>query len=225
MSRILTLDDLQKKFDASRQDLSRRKDAILALAPLPDDFSRDVYSFSYLRAERALSNLIAERLNDVSWLPIQLDPDSELILENKSALKRWLNSPQNGPPNSLSFGNDFIHAATRVAMTSGWDSSEFQETALRIGTIFHDLSCLIGLIYYGAWMAENGILGVPVSGNPDLETLTQEIASAAYSPEVATFITRRHELEKRSSNKKILTPSFVHIVSPLNNNDPMHPIF
>ena len=167
MGRLLTLDDLQATFDLAREKLSRERGEILAAAPLPTGFSRDAYGFSYMRAERIGMDIISERLNEISWLPMQLDPQAEILLENKKAMKAWLHSSSSGQPDNSAFGNDFIHALTRVALLKGWESPEFHALSLRIGGLFHDLSCLIGLIYYGVWMAENGITGVPVTDPRD----------------------------------------------------------
>jgi hypothetical protein len=188
MGCLLTLDELQKHFDLAREKLSLERREILAAAPLPEEFSRDAYSFSYMHAERIGLNVIADSLEEISWLPMQLDPQSEILLENKRAMKNWLGSSPRGQPDSANFGNDFIHALTRVALTNGWQSAEFRVTALRIGQLFHDLSCLIGLIYYGVWMAENGITGVRVSDPYNLGRTAKEISDITRSPEVARLL-------------------------------------
>ena len=199
MAKILTLGDLQKHFEQAREKLSRDRGEILASAPLPDNFNRDEYGFCYMRAERLGMEVITHALSEISWLPMQLDPKSEIMSEGRTAMKRWLGSSLNGQPNSDIFGNDFIHALTRTAMIQGWDSGDLRALALRIGELYHDLSCLLGLIYYGVWMSENGIDGLPVSDPLDLERTAQEIALLTRSPEVAQLLRQRKLIEDKKA--------------------------
>ncbi|MDE2028928.1 MAG: hypothetical protein KGI97_00015 [Alphaproteobacteria bacterium] len=199
---LLTLDDLQKHFEETRDKLSRDRMDILSSAPLPDDFDRDKYGFSYFRAERIGMEVISHSLEEIAWLPMQLDPKSEIMLENRKGLKRWLGSPLHRQPDGQVFGNDFIHALTRTALAHGWNSAPFRALALRIGELFHDLSCLIGLIYYGVWMSENGIAGLPVSDPADLERTAQEIEMITRSPEVAVLLRERKKAENKQKARK-----------------------
>jgi hypothetical protein len=199
MARLLTLGDLHQHFEQARDKLARDRGDILAASPLPDDFNRDEYSFYYMRAERIGMEVITHSLDEVSWLPMQLDPHSEILCENRNAMKRWLAASKGkhsgGQPDGDVFGNDFIHALTRAALTHGWNSPDFRALAVRVGELFHDLSCLIGLIYYGVWMSENGIDGLPISNPEDLERTAQEIAHLTRSPEVARLLKKRKQLE------------------------------
>jgi len=196
MARILTLGDLQAHFEQAREKLSRDRQDIVSIAPLGADFDRDKYGFSYFRAERIGLEAITHSLQEVAWLPMQLDPQSEIILENRNAMKRWLASSATGQPDGSIFGNDFIHALTRTALTHGWNSAAFRALALRIGELFHDLSCLIGLIYYGVWMSENGIEGLPVTNPQDLERTAQEIEKMTHSHEISQLLKRRKQVEE-----------------------------
>lgn len=212
MGRLLTLDDLQKQFDLTREALANTRQDILSSAPLPENYSRDAYSFSYLRAERIGLNIISDRLEQISFLPMRLDPKVEILGESKDALKRWIRTSPQEQPDSTNFGNDFIHAMTRVAMMYGWQSPEFNATSYRIAELFHDLSCLIGLIYYGVWMAENGIGGVLVSDPHDIERLAREISDLTLSPEVARLLE-----ERKRSNRANGSPT-LHVIN--NPSDP-----
>jgi hypothetical protein len=219
MPKILTLGDLQKHFEEARDKLSHDRQEIILSAPLPSDFSRDEYGFSYMRAERIGMEVITHSLREVAWLPMQLDPQSEILLENKASMRKWLSSSQAGQPNGDVFGNDFIHALTRSALVDGWHSSNFQALALRIGELFHDLSCLIGLIYYGVWMAENGIEGLPITNPDDLERTAQEIALLTRSPEVAQLLKKRKQSEvskKTLESKQKKSRPILHVIN--NNN-------
>jgi hypothetical protein len=212
MGRLLTLEDLQAQFDIAREKLSLDRRKILDSTPLPEDFCRDSYGFSYLRAERVGLGVIMDSLKEIAWLPMQLDPQAEVLLENKNAIKKWLCSAARAQPDSTAFGNDFIHALTRVALVHGWESPEFRVTAVRVGALFHDLSCLIGLIYYGVWMAENGIMGVPVTNPYDLTLTAREISDLTRSPEVARLLLQHKEAAARKhSGKKKGVPS-LHVI-------------
>ena len=195
MARLLTLGDLQKHFEEARDKLARDRGDILAAAPLPDNFNRDEYGFYYMRAERLGMEAISASLEEISWLPMQLDPKSEIMSENRTAMRRWLSTTTTGQPDGEAFGNDFIHALTRMAIAHGWESDDLKDLSDRIGELFHDLSCLIGLIYYGVWMSENGIEGLPVTNPQDLERTAQEIALLTRSPEVAQLLKKRKQME------------------------------
>ncbi len=202
MAKLLTLGDLQKHFEEAREKISRDRLDIVHTAPLPENFNRDEYGFSYLRAERLGMEVITHSLKEVSWLPMQLDPQAEILLENRDSMKKWLASTSQAQPDGNVFGNDFIHALTRCALTKGWNSNEFRALALRIGELFHDLSCLIGLIYYGVWMSENGIEGLPITNPEDLERTAQEIAMLTRSPEVAQLLKKRKQVAKKASDDR-----------------------
>lgn len=223
MSRLLTLGDLQKHFEQARDKLSHDRQEILSASPLPEDYSRDEYGFSYMRAERIGMEVINHSLKEISWLPMQLDPQSEILLENRNAVKKWLGSSATGQPDGGVFGNDFIHALTRTALTQGWQSNDFRMLAMRIGELFHDLSCLIGLIYYGVWMSENGIEGLPITNPDDLERTAQEIALLTRSPEVAQLLKKRKQIleeKKARADKKKLRPILHVIENPDWGGDP-----
>ena len=222
MARLLTLGDLHKHFEQARDKLTHDRVELLALAPLPDDFSHDAYGFSYMRAERIGMEAIAQSLREVAWLPMQLDPRSEIMLENRNEIKQWLGSAQAGQPTSSDFGNDLIHALTRTAMVEGWHSNELRVLALRIGELFHDLSCLIGLIYYGVWMSENGIEGLPISNPDDLERTAQEISLLTRAPEVTQLLKQRKLAMQKDKAKKHVRPDLRIVETTNENGSPPH---
>lgn len=217
---ILTLGDLQKHFEQTRTRLSRDKHDILAIYPLPTGFDRDKYSFTYFRAERVGLDVITQSLSDVAWLPMQLDPKSEIMLQNRKAMKKWLTANIDFQPDGEMFGNDFIHALTRAALVHGWHSPEFRGLTLRVADLFHDLSCLIGLIYYGVWMSENGVAGLSVTNIDDLERTALEIEKLTHSTDVVRMLRRRKEAlaqaeaQKKQEEKKNRTKPFLHLVEP-----------
>lgn len=215
MASILTLDDLQKHFEQAREKLSRNRQAILTSNPLPPDFDSDKYGFCYFRAERIGLEAVRHALGDIAWLPMQLDPQSEMIMENRDAMKRWMGAAMRGQPDSADFGNDFIHALTRAAMRHGWNNASFRAAVLGVSELFHDLSCLIGLIYYGVWMSENGIAGLPISDPYDLERTAQEIEKLTRAPEIARLLRHRREAEaekKRAAMPRKKAKPFLRVI-------------
>lgn len=222
MARQLSIEDLEKHFETTRRTLSRERAEILSMAPLSKDFSLDAYSFSYMRAERVGLSVITNYLEDLSWLPMRLDPKTDAILGDKKAMKKWLTGEVEGQPSSKNFGNDFFHALTRIAILHGWQSAEFRTTTLRIGRLSHDLSCLIGLVYCGAWMAENGIAGVMVTDTEDLELMAKEISTMMLSPEVALFLARRGLLFHATKESKKATFPVFHVIENPNWGEGPH---
>ncbi len=214
MARLLTLEDLQRQIERARDRLSRDRAILMALAPLPGDFCRDAYGFSYLRAERLCMDAIAERLEEISWLPVHLDPQAEVLPESKQTIKKWLSSSPEKQPSSEAFGNDFVHALARTALVNGWQSPDFKSALGRVGDLFHDLSCVIGLIYYGIWMTENGFGGVAISDPRDLERTARELAALSRSPEIVQYLYQRQKLlaaERKKEKHKKGAPT-LHIV-------------
>ena len=219
MGHLLTLDDLQSFFDAARERLARERADILSVAPFSGNFSRDTYGFFYMRAERLGLDVVLARLDEVSWLPMHLDPQTEFLLGDRRAMKKWLSSSSLEQPDSALFGNDFVHALTRIAMTKGWDGPEFKSTAFRIGGLFHDLSCLIGLIYYGVWMAENGIMGVPVTDPDNLGLMAKEMSDITRSPEIAQLLAEHERPQKHGKSGKKKRPPALRVIENTDWND------
>jgi len=135
---------------------------------------------------------------------MQLDPQSELVAENRTALKRWLTATIGAYPAATEFGNDFIHALTRTALHYGWDDPVIGKLSSRIANLFRDLSCLIGMIYYSTWLAEHQVEGIALSNPADLNRSVVEIAAIVQSPELHRALrTRAEEAKKRQAKKTI----------------------
>src|ERR1700734_1373929 len=122
MSRSINLDQLREHLSHAKDQLSREKTEILNLNPLPDKFNREEYAFAYVRAERLGMRAINRRLAEIDWLPMHLDPKSEMLAEGRNSMKRWLTSAFTRKPDSEDFGNDFMHALTRCGLKIGWDN-------------------------------------------------------------------------------------------------------
>ena len=197
MGRNIHLDDLHKYLEDAKHQLSDERATLLTLCPLPEDFNREEYAFAYVRAERLGMQAINRRLADVAWLPMQLDPKAEIMSDKRTGMKHWLTSPLITKPDSEDFGNDFIHALTRCGLQYGWTHPSFYKGAVRIANLFRDLSCLIGLVYYGSWLSEQEIDTVKLSDPTDLCRSAEEITALIQSPEMERLLRLRKQRDER----------------------------
>jgi len=188
MSKSINLEQLREHLSYAKDKLSREKIQILDLFPLKDGFNREEYAFAYVRAERLGMRAINRRLSEIDWLPMQLDTRSEIASESRSSMKRWLTAAFIGKPDSDQFGNDFMHSLARCGLALGWDHAEFIKLASRIANLFRDLSCLIGIVYYCTWLAENHIDDLKLSNPDDLGKTAEEIATLMQSPEIYKYL-------------------------------------
>jgi hypothetical protein len=203
-SRSISLDDLGVQLSIAKERLSLEKQDILKQDLLPKGLNREEYIFAYMRAERMGMSAINARLTEIAWLPMQLDPKSELVAENRSSMKRWLTAVGTTYPGATEFGNDFIHALARSALGHGWEDSSTKKLMKRIGTLFRDLSCLIGIIYFTTWLAEHDVEGIALSDPEDLHRSVIEIAAIVQSPELHKALRERAELMRKEKAKKSL---------------------
>lgn len=197
----VSIDELRLHLENAKEKLSLEKQKILGLCPLLKEFNREEYVFSYVRAERVGMRAINRRLSEISWLPMQLDPRSEIISDDRNSMKRWLTSAVLGAPDSEIFGNDFIHALTRCSLKYDWEHSELIKLTARIANLFRDLSCLIGLIYYCSWMSENNIDSLQLSNPEDLNRTAEEIAALLQSPEIYRYLRAQEQNDEIKANK------------------------
>src|SRR5262249_46764659 len=84
---------------------------------------------------------------------------------------------------------------------NGGDTPVFMKLAARISTLFRDLSCLVGLIYYCTWLTENHIEGVELSNPDDLNRTAEEIAALIQSPEIYRHIRAREQNDEQEKNR------------------------
>jgi hypothetical protein len=201
MGRSINLDELREHLSYAKDKLSREKIEILGLNPLKNDFSREEYAFAYVRAERLGMRAINRRLSEIDWLPMQLDAKSELAPENRTSMKRWLTSAFSRKPDSDEFGNDFMHALARCGLAFGWDHPEFIKLAARIANLFRDLSCLIGIVYYCTWLAENRVEDIKLSNPEDLGKTAEEIATLMQSPEIFRYMRAPEQNDEQRAAK------------------------
>lgn len=202
MSRNINLDQLREHLSHAKDGLSREKGEILNLYPLKDGFNREEYAFAYVRAERLGMRAINRRLSEIDWLPMQLDTRNEIAGESRSSMKRWLTAALAGKPDSDEFGNDFMHALARCGLALGWDHPEFIKLAARIANLFRDLSCLIGIVYYCTWLAENRVEDIRLSNPEDLGKTAEEIATLMQSPEIFRYMRAPEQNDERVTKSK-----------------------
>src|SRR5580704_187216 len=202
MGKSINLDELREHLSNAKEKLSREKSDILKLNPLKDDFNREEYAFAYVRAERLGMRAINRRLSEIDWLPMQLDAKTEILSESRSSMKRWLTSALASKPDSDEFGNDFMHSLARCGLAFGWDHAEFIKLASRVANLFRDLSCLIGIVYYCTWLAENRVEDIRLSNPEDLSKTAEEIAALMQSPEIYRYLRAPEQNDEREQVKK-----------------------
>jgi len=205
MTKSVHIDQLRAHLDHAKELLSAEKAEILKLYPLESPFSREEYAFIYVRAERLGMRAINRRLAEIAWLPMQLDPRSEILSETRSSMKRWVTAALAGAPGSEEFGNDFMHALARCGFARGWDHPDFIRLAGRVANLFRDLSCLIGLIYYCTWLSDNSIEALDLSDPTDLNRTAEEIAILLQSPEIYRYLRAQEQNDDSAgvgTNKK-----------------------
>ena len=235
MNKGVNLDQLREHLSLAKDRLSREKLEILGLHSLKDGFNREEYAFAYVRAERLGMRAINRRLSEIDWLPMQLDTRSEVEAASRSSMKRWLTSALASKPDSDEFGNDFMHALTRSGLALGWDSPEFIKLTARIANLFRDLSCLIGIVYYCTWLAENRVEDIQLSNPEDLGKTAEEITAFMQSPDIYRYLrapeqddeqrlakdkSRRGGTAGGGSKKR---PA-LHVIHNVNFLDPLSPV-
>lgn len=225
-SRSITIDELGEVLSLAKEQLSHEKQGILERDHLQDGYNREEYAFAYLRAERLGLQAIKSRLAEIAWLPMQLDPQSEMTSENRSGMKRWVAAGSGKNPTAEEFGNDFIHALTRAAVRHGWDNAHTKKQLIRMANLFRDLSCLIGMIYFTTWLAEHDVEGIALSDPDDLYRSVIEMAAIVQSPELHRALSLRDEQIRKARAKKTLkkTETKVPFLRLIKNDsfDPAH---
>jgi hypothetical protein len=116
-------------------------------------------------------------------------------------MKRWLTAALAGKPNADEFGNDFMHALARCGLALGWEHPEFLKLASRIANLFRDLSCLIGIVYYCTWLAENRVEDIRLSNPEDLSKTAEEISALMQSPEIFRYMRAPEQNDERVKTK------------------------
>jgi hypothetical protein len=233
-SKNINLDQLREHLSQAKDRLSREKLEILALYPLEKDFNREEYAFAYVRAERLGMRAINRRLSEIDWLPMQLDTRSEIGSESRASMKRWLTSALPSKPDADEFGNDFMHALARCGLTTDWGHAEFLRLTARIANLFRDLSCLIGIVYYCTWLAENRVEDIRLSNPEDLSKTAEEITALMQSPEIYRYLRAPEQNDERrgrgdkSRGGRGNTPAkrkpALHVVRNDNFVDPFAPV-
>ena len=176
MEKLTQLDELRVHLNRARESLGIEKASVIGLNPVKIDNNREAYLFAYRRAETLGFKHIQRRLRDFYWLPMQLDPKSEMVGDKREAMKGWLKSDQNSQPSSDQYGNDFIHALTRTALLYGFEDNRFKALMDRVANLFRDLSCLVGVVYYCSFLEENHINAAGLSDSENLEITARELA-------------------------------------------------
>ncbi|MBV8060556.1 MAG: hypothetical protein JO126_02315 [Alphaproteobacteria bacterium] len=202
--RYVTIPRLKALLANAKDRLSSEKRQLLELYPVNGALNREGYGFAYLRAERVGLAIINDRLEDVAWLPMHLDPAAEMMDDHRAALKKWIASEKSGAPSMDDFGNDFIHVLTRSALHAGWEAAEWRRLATRVANLFHDLSCLIGMIYYTTWFEENDVEAISLTDPGNLGLSAMEMTALAQSEELNDQILARRKLFEKAAKHPMI---------------------
>lgn len=205
MAKAIHINILRHHLERAKDRLAVEKADILDLYSSPHEFNREEYIFNYVRSERIGLRAINTRLSEVSWLPMQLDPHSEILGEGRNPMRKWLTKTAITLPSSNDFGNDFIHTLARCAANYSMDDETYINLTMRVANLFRDLSCLIGLIYYCTWLGEHGIENLPITNPNNLRLTAEQIAAMLQSPEFFEKLQAKtppepRKLEPKNSN-------------------------
>lgn len=230
MAKTTSIAELRRHLDSAKLRISLEKSTLLNLHPLDKSFNPEEYAFAYIRAERMGMRAINRRLSEIDWLPMKLDPRSEVLDEGRVSMKRWVMNPDIRQPDSDEFGNDFIHVMARSGLQNGWDSPTTIKLMIRVSNLFRDLSCLIGLLYYCTWLEENKIDEAYITDPDDLNRTAEEITVLIQSPEVYHHVCAKEldddrQLKRRKTlpKSKSKLPPQLRVIENKNYFDPYIP--
>jgi hypothetical protein len=184
MRRLVHLSELADHISHAQKELLQEKESILHLIPPVPLSNREKYAFAYVRAERFGLKAVGQRLEGLSWLPLRVDPSPEMLGKKYAPMNRWIHSYAATEPCAVDFGNDLMHALTRSALRSGWNTPPFLHTASRIARLFHDLACLLNTAYFLRELAESSIERVGLNLSDDVLRTVTDLARVMQSPEV-----------------------------------------
>ena len=195
MMRAIRISELRKHLDHAKIRLASERRTLLQLHPI-GGFNPEEYAFAYIRAERLGMRAINRRLAELDWLPMHLDTRSEILGNNRDAMKRWVKSGSGPQPDSDIFGNDFIHTLTRGSLESSWESPAMVRLTLRVANLFRDLSCLIGLLYYCSWFEENKVDAINITDPENLNLTAEEITTLLQSSQIHEILVAYEQDDK-----------------------------
>ncbi len=199
MRRTVHIDELREHIVHAQRRLIQDKEALFDSAPAERVKNREEYAFCYVRAERFGTRAILQALAHFNWMPLQVDPTSEMLGKNRAPLNRWIHSYAIHEPDAVDFGNDFMHVLARVGMRSGWDSQEFFHAALSIAKIFRDLSCLLNAAFFLTWFENNKIETVAMSLSGDLVKTVADMARIIENP--GLYVVPHKSLDHRTKSR------------------------
>jgi hypothetical protein len=215
------MDELHDHLVDTERRLAEEKGAILRASPLAGPCQREAYAFAYVRAERAGVKALTQSLAALNGLPLQLDVHPEMMGKNREPIKRWIKTGKD-KADAGDFGNDFMHALTRVAVQDGWTSPAFHHLSSRIVQLFCELACLINAAYFCSWLSENQVESVELTAPGDLHQTVMELAALMRSPDFIKHMRARKKAEEKrdappKSNGKY--PN-LHVIQPRDGDSP-----
>lgn len=198
MRKPTNLVTLKNKLAKTRDRIAAERQKIIKADPLPSDFNRSGYLFTYRRAEQLGLSAIRARMDEIhDWLPIQLEIGDEVAPETKHQMRDWLLDETAPQPSAEDFGNDFVHALTRQAVRHGIDSPEFEKLADRIGCLFRDITCVISVIHCCMTLIAMDIKLAVLGDTSDLPKLARNLAVLTEEKEAAAEKAQQTRLRRK----------------------------
>jgi hypothetical protein len=175
------LAELRVRLMAVKDRLSRERVSIFAQFPPTqprfDKAGREAYGFAYIRAERLGVRAIRHRMEELTWLPAQIDTSTEITADIRDKLAHWIKTGDMVAPDMKVFGNDFIHALARCLLTADADSPGFRQLTDRIALLFRDLAYLVSSIHCCNIFKELEIDSVHLSAPHDLGKIALDLTA------------------------------------------------
>ncbi len=175
------LAELRVRLTAAKERLSRERLSIFEQFPLTqrdfDKADREAYGFAYIRAERLGVKAIHRRMEEVNWLPAQIDTSTDITADIRDRLAHWVKHGAAKAPDAKIFGNEFIHSLARCLMVADPGSIAFHNIADRVALLFRDLAYLVSSIHCCNVFKELEIEYVRLSEPQDLGKIALDLTA------------------------------------------------
>lgn len=182
MKELVSIDGVHEILAGTQKRLALEKIAVCQLLPLSGAFDLEAYGAAYVHAEQQSLKAIKKQLNTLNWLPLRLDPEAEMLIDNHASMKRFIKSGTQIQPTSADFGNDFVHVLTRAALTYGWNDIRTAQILKRIAVLFRELSCLVAIVYFSSFLVDREITEIELTDPDNLEQIARDFATLLLPP-------------------------------------------
>ncbi len=169
------IDALRIRLTANKEKLAVERLGILQLCPARKYQNRANYGFAYIRAERLCIAAIKRRMGEIEWLPAKLDTSTEINATTRAQMTQWIRRGEDIAPGEEVFGNAFVHALTRCALTDSNHGEATENLADRIAVLFRDLTCLVAALHCCHLCTELGVARVKITDPKDISQIALDL--------------------------------------------------